>query len=298
MKRETNAKPVRKSHTGLSAILVTLVLLVGLSLLLYPTVADYLNSLNYRKDIADYQQNLQQLDDSERQAILEAAHAWNGELLDANSRIGELDADRRQRYAALLDPLGTGMMGYIEIEKAGIYLPVYHGTEESVLQAGVGHIEGSSLPVGGVGTHAILSGHTGLPSSKLFSNIDQLEVGDTFFLHILGEVLTYQVESTVVVLPEEAEKQTFDPERDLCTLMTCTPYGVNSHRLLVKGVRIETPEAERPDPAKPVEEIPAPMPPVLWAAAIGLPVLLVAVIVLVLVVRKRRRKGSRNETGR
>lgn len=298
MKSETNAKPARKPHTVLSAVIVTLVLLVGLSLLLYPTVADYLNSLNYRKDIEDYQQNLQQLDDSERQAILEAAHVWNDELLDANSRIGELDADRRQRYAALLDPFGTGMMGYIEVEKAGIYLPVYHGTAESVLQAGVGHIEGSSLPVGGVGTHAILSGHTGLPSSKLFSNIDQLEVGDTFFLHILGEVLTYQVESTVVVLPEEAEKQSFESERDLCTLMTCTPYGVNSHRLLVKGVRIETPEAERPDPAKPVKEIPAPMPPTLWAAVIGLPVLLVAVIVLALVARKKRRKGSRDETGR
>ncbi len=297
MKRETNAKPVRKSHTGLSAILVTLVLLVGLSLLLYPTVADYINSLNYRKDIVDYQQNLQQLDDSERQAMLEAAHAWNDALSDVGSQIGGLDAERRQRYAALLDPFDTGMMGYIEIEKAGIYLPVYHGTEESVLQAGVGHIEGSSLPVGGTGTHTILSGHTGLPSSKLFSNIDQLEVGDTFFLHILGEVLTYRVESTAVMLPEDAEKQAFDPERDLCTLMTCTPYGVNSHRLLVRGVRIETPEAERPDPANPVKEIPAPMPSVLWAAAIGLPVLLV-VVVSVLVVRRRRRKGSRGETGR
>ena len=297
MNNETQAKPARKRHTALSALLVTLVLLIGLSLLLYPTVADYLNSLNYRRDIEDFRQNLQQLDDSERQALLDAAREWNDELLDAGSRIGELNAERRQRYSALLDPFGSGMMGYIEIEKAGIYLPIYHGTEESVLQAGVGHIEGSSLPVGGTGTHTILSGHTGLPSSKLFSNIDQLEVGDTFLLHILGEVLTYRVESTVVVLPEEAEKQEFDPQRDLCTLMTCTPYGINSHRLLVRGVRIETPVAEQPDPEKPVEPIPAPVPPVLWAAAIGLPSLLV-VIVLVLVVRKKRRKGSRDETGR
>ena len=298
MKSETKAKPVRKPHTVLSTLLAMLVLLIGLSLLLYPTVADYVNSLNFRKEIKDYQQNLRQLDDSERQAMLEAAHAWNDALPDAGSRIGELDAERRQRYAALLDPFNTGMMGYIEIEKAGIYLSVYHGTAESVLQTGVGHIEGSSLPVGGTGTHTILSGHTGLPSSKLFSNIDQLEVGDLFILHILGEVLTYQVESTVVVLPEEAEKQSFDPEEDICTLMTCTPYGVNSHRLLVKGVRIETPEAERPDPAKPVKEIPAPMPSTLWAAAIGVPVLLVVVIVSALVVRRKRRKGSRDETGR
>ena len=297
MNNETQAKPARKRHTALSALLVTLVLLIGLSLLLYPTVADYLNSLNYRRDIEDFRQNLQQLDDSERQALLDAAREWNDELLDAGSRIGELNAERRQRYSALLDPFGSGMMGYIEIEKAGIYLPIYHGTEESVLQAGVGHIEGSSLPVGGTGTHTILSGHTGLPSSKLFSNIDQLEVGDTFLLHILGEVLTYRVESTVVVLPEEAEKQEFDPQRDLCTLMTCTPYGINSHRLLVRGVRIETPVAEQPDPEKPVEPIPAPVPPVLWAAAIGLPSLLV-IIVLVLVVRKRRRKRKCDETGR
>ena len=297
MNSETQAKPARKRHTALSALIVTLVLLIGLSLLLYPTVADYLNSLNYRRDIEDFRQNLQQLDDSERQALLDAAREWNDELLDAGSRIGELNAERRQRYAALLDPFGSGMMGYIEIEKAGIYLPIYHGTEESVLQAGVGHIEGSSLPVGGTGTHTILSGHTGLPSSKLFSNIDQLEVGDTFLLHILGEVLTYRVESTVVVLPEEAEKQEFDPQRDLCTLMTCTPYGINSHRLLVRGVRIETPVAEQPDPEKPVEPIPAPVPPVLWAAAIGLPCLLVD-IVLVLVVRKRRRKRKCDETGR
>ena len=186
MKSETKAKPARKPHTVLSVLLATLVLLIGLALLLYPTVADYVNSLNFRKEIRDYQQNLRQLDDSERQAMLEAAHAWNDALPDAGSRIGGLDAERRQRYAALLDPFGTGMMGYIEIEKAGIYLPVYHGTAESVLQTGVGHIEGSSLPVGGVGTHTILSGHTGLPSSKLFSNIDQLEVGDLFLLHILG----------------------------------------------------------------------------------------------------------------
>lgn len=284
MKQESKTK---KNHNLVSAILVTLVLLIGLSLLLYPTVADYINSLDYKKDIEDYQQEVLKLDDTARQEMLMAAHEYNTKLLEHSTRIGELTAQQRAEYESLLDPSDTGMMGYIEIEKAGIYLPVYHGTDESILQAGIGHIEGSSLPVGGVGTHAILSGHTGLPSSKLFSNIDQLKKGDTFELHILGEILTYQVESTVVLLPEDAEKQKIDPQRDLCTLMTCTPYGINSHRLLVTGVRIQTPPERLPDTTEPIETIPAPLPPVLWAVIVVLPVLLVVVIVVV--VRKKRR---------
>ena len=276
-----------KSHSFVSAIIVTLVLLTGLSLLLYPTAADYINSLNYRRDIENYQRELFELDDSERLAMLKAAQAYNTALLERSARIGEPDAEQRRAYESLLNPFGTGMMGYIEIEKAGIYLPIYHGTEESVLQAGIGHIEGSSLPVGGTGTHAILSGHTGLPSSKLFSNIDQLKKGDTFELHILGEVLTYQVESTTVLLPEEAEKQEIDTKRDLCTLMTYTPYGINSHRLLVRGVRIETPPERLEDANKTIEKIPAFLQPVMWAIIIGLIVLLAVVITAV--VRKRRR---------
>ena len=279
-------KPQQKSHSLVSAIIVTLILLIGLSLLLYPTVADYINSLNYKKDIEDYQQEVLKLDDTARQEMLSSAHEYNTELLKRSTRIGELNTEQRTAYESLLDPSGTGMMGYVEIEKVGIYLPVYHGTDESVLQSGIGHIEGSSLPVGGVGTRAILSGHTGLPSSKLFSNIDQLKKGDTFELHILGEILTYQVKSTVVLLPEDAEKQEIDPERDLCTLMTCTPYGINSHRLLVTGVRIETPPERLPDTTEPIETIPATLPPVLWGVIIGLPVLLVVVIVSV--VRKKR----------
>ncbi len=287
MKQGSKAK---KNHNLVSAIIVTLVLLIGLSLLLYPTVADYINSLDYKKDIEDYQRSVQQLDDSERQAMLEAAHTYNTALLDRSTRIGELSAEQRREYQALLDPSGTGMMGYVEIEKAGIYLPVYHGTDESILQAGVGHIEGSSLPVGGIGTHTMLSGHTGLPSSKLFSNIDRLKEGDTFELHILGEVLTYQVASTVVLLPEEAEQQEIDPQRDLCTLMTCTPYGINSHRLLVTGVHIETPPERLPDTTGPIETIPAPIPPALWGVIIGLPVLLVVVIVVVMWKKRRKRE--------
>ena len=278
----------RRPHTLVSAVIVTLVLLVGLSLLLYPTVADYINSLDYKKEIENYQREVQQLDDTTRSEMLAAARAYNADLLARSGQIGELTDEQRAEYESLLNPSGSGMMGYIEIKSLGIYLPVYHGTAESVLQAGVGHIEGSSLPVGGTGTHVMLSGHTGLPSSKLFSNIDELEVGDTFALHLLGEVLTYEVESTVVLLPADAEKQAIDPRRDLCTLMTCTPYGVNSHRLFVRGKRIEPPETDRPSQSEPtVEEIPAPLPPLLWGVLIALPVLLL--IAAFLFVRRIRR---------
>ena len=284
------SKAKNKIHSLVSAFVVTLVLLIGFSLLLYPTVADYINSLNYKRDIENYQRDVLQLDDAERESMIKAAHAYNAELLGRSSRIGALDAEQRKEYETLLNPSGTGMMGYIEIEKLGIYLPVYHGTEESVLQVGIGHIAGSSLPVGGKGTHTILSGHTGLPSSKLFSNIDQLEKGDTFELHIAGEVLTYKIESTVVLLPEEAEKQTIDPQTDICTLMTCTPYGVNSHRLLVRGVRIDTPAENQPGAAETIEKIPVPMPILLLAVIIGLPILLI--IVIVVAVRRKRRKSE------
>ena len=284
------SKAKNKIHSLISAFVVTLVLLIGFSLLLYPTVADYINSLNYKRDIENYQRDILQLDDAERASMIKAAHAYNAELLGRSSRIGALDAEQREEYETLLNPSGTGMMGYIEIEKLGIYLPVYHGTEESVLQVGIGHIAGSSLPVGGKGTHTILSGHTGLPSSKLFSNVDQLEKGDTFELHIAGEVLTYKIESTVVLLPEEAEKQTIDPQTDICTLMTCTPYGVNSHRLLVRGVRIDTPAENQPGAAETIEKIPAPMPILLLAVIIGLPILLI--IVIVVAVRRKRRKSE------
>ena len=283
-------KRTKKDHSLISAIVVTFVLLLGLSLLLYPTAADYVNSLDYKRDIEGYQRVVKELDDSEREKMLADASDFNERLLKSSLNISALGDERRKEYNELLNPSGSGIMGYVEIEKANIYLPIYHGTEESVLQAGVGHIEGSSLPVGGTGTHTILSGHTGLPSSKLFSNIDKLEIGDTFEIHILGEILTYRVESVTVVLPSEAEKQKLDPNKDICTLMTCTPYGVNSHRLLVTGARIETPVSRYPE-NETEEKIPAPIPPVLWITGIVLTVIIIAVTAFA-VRKKRSRKGG------
>lgn len=288
MEQETKTRTKRKSHTVVSAVIVTLVILIGLSLLLYPTVSNYVHSLDYKKDIDAYQQNVQKLDDTTVQNMLKDARAWNGELVQNSRRFGTLNAEQAKRYTSLLDPSGTGMMGYVEIEKLNIYLPVYHGTDEAVLQSGIGHLAGSSLPVGGKGTHTFLSGHSGLPSSKLFSNIDQLETGDTFTLHVLGEELTYRVESVTVVLPEEAEKQEVDPEADLCTLMTCTPYGINTHRLLVRGVRTQTPQTGLANSRKAADTVSLKLPMTLWAAVIVLA--LAAVLSILLAVKRTGRR--------
>lgn len=289
-----------KRHRVLRGLIVAFVLLIGLSLLLYPTVADYINSLNNINDIELYRESIRRMDYDARKNMLEAARLWNAELLGGSTKMGEPDEESAERYASLLDPTGTGMMGYLRIEKISLYLPIYHGTDESVLHSGIGHFAGSSLPVGGEGTHSLLSGHSGLPSARLFSNIDQLEPGDTFEIHVLDEVLTYQVESVEVVLPEDAEIQEINPERDVCTLMTCTPYGVNTHRLLVRGVRIESTRSDAEREVGVFEAIFAPMPKILWAVVIGMMVALLAAVFFFLGRRKMKRKieGGRHETGK
>ncbi len=237
---ENNCVKTKKRKRGgvIPAIAAVIVLFIGLCLLLYPSVADYVNSLAYRRDIEEYERQLNQVDESEREAMLELARDYNARLLERSDRISALDMDWRAEYNTLLDPFGSGMMGYIEIAQLRIFLPIYHGTDETVLRSGVGHIEGSSLPVGGAGVHTILSGHTGLPSAKLFSSIDRLGIGDTFKLHILGETLLYRVVSKATVLPEEVGELRIAPNSDICTLMTCTPYGINTHRLLIRGERV------------------------------------------------------------
>lgn len=283
------AKRKRGWRTVLPAVLVTLAVVAGVSLLLYPSVSEYISSLNFRRDIEGYRSGVSEIGDNGIDKMLGDAAAFNKELA-ASGSVGQLGAERLSEYKKLLNPRGTGMMGYIEVKKAGIYLPVYHGTSESVLQSGIGHVEGSSLPVGGAGTHTILSGHSGLPSSKLFSNIDSLRTGDIFALHILGKTLVYRVESTEVLTSEQAEKQKIYPNADICTLMTCTPYGVNTHRLLVHGVRTELSgggDELLPDGA----DIPVSVSPAL-PIAVAVALVCVAVFVILIIRRRKRRKKS------
>ena len=227
----------------MTTTVVILLVLIGLSLLLYPTVSDYLNSLAYRRAIVDFQDDVAKLDEETYVDLLAGARAYNKRLAAKGGPLEKLTPQERAEYESLLDFTGTGIMGYVTIEKIGVSLPIYHGTNESVLQSGIGHLEGTSFPVAGESVHAVISGHSGLPSAKLFTNIDRLAVGDTFTVRILKETLTYEVDQIVTVLPYETDDLVIEKGQEYCTLLTCTPYGVNTHRLLVRGHRIETPEA-------------------------------------------------------
>lgn len=229
---------------GLFSLILILTLLTGLSLLLYPTISDWWNSFHQSRAIASYVETVEELDDDAYAQLWEDAQAYNEALAQDNSRF-QPSEEESVRYNELLNLSGTGIMGYVEIPSIDVALPIYHGTDEAVLQVAVGHIEGSSLPVGGPGTHTVLSGHRGLPSATLFTDLDQLDMGDVFLLHVLGETLTYQVDQIRIVEPDNVSLLALEEGEDLCTLVTCTPYGVNSHRLLVRGYRVENLEEEQ-----------------------------------------------------
>ena len=219
-------------------ILLVLVFFVGLSLLLYPSVSDYWNSVHQTRAIAAYAGEVAALDDGIYDELLEAARDYNQRLAQREEPLNQSEEDLAE-YGSLLNLDGSGIMGYIEIPELKVSLPIYHSVDDGVLQVAVGHMPGTSLPVGGKGTHSALSGHRGLPSARLFTDLDQLREGDTFLLQILDETLTYEVDQVLIVEPNEVGVLAIDPEEDYCTLVTCTPYGVNTHRLLVRGHRIE-----------------------------------------------------------
>lgn len=230
-------KKSRELKAGLFNLLVVIAVLTGIGLLLYPTVSNWLNEKNASKAIADYSQAVEALDTVDIQKMLEEARAYNQSLVGNTSRF-EPTVEDSARYHSILDVSGTGIMGYVEIPSIGVKLPIYHGTEDSILQVAAGHIEGSSLPVGGENTHVAISGHCGLPSAKLFTKLDTLKVGDEFNLSVLGETLNYKVDDIVIVLPDDFSPLSIEGGKDQVTLITCTPYGVNSHRLMVRGTRV------------------------------------------------------------
>ncbi len=227
----------KKKGINSTAVLL-FILLVGVCFLLYPTVADYWNSFHQSRAIAGYVEKVNNIDTKEFERLWAEADTYNRSLLEKSNRYAMSDEDK-EAYSRILDVTGTGIMSYVEIPKIKVSLPIYHGTDEAVLQVAVGHIEGSSLPVGGPSTHCVISGHRGLPSAKLFTDIDQLERGDTFLIETLGETLTYEVDQVRIVLPHELDDIEIEEGKDYCTLVTCTPYGVNTHRLLVRGHRTE-----------------------------------------------------------
>ena len=222
----------------LVTMILVLVLLVGLGLILYPSVSDWWNSFHQSRAIASYVEQVQQIGDERKDRMLREAEDYNRQLSASGLKF-KLDDKETQEYENVLDVTGTGIMGYIQITSIGVNLPIYHGTDEAVLQVAIGHLAGTSLPVGGASTHTVVSGHRGLPSARLFTDLDKLKEGDTFTITVFDETLTYQVDQIRTVEPTDLSNLRIFPGYDYCTLVTCTPYGVNTHRLLIRGKRIE-----------------------------------------------------------
>ena len=274
-----------------STIILILVFFVGLSVMLYPTISDYVNQRNQSRAVASYAQDVDNMTDADYSAYFDAADAFNAQVAATENALYR--PDQLTGYNDTLDITGTGIMGYITISKIGVELPIYHGTSDSVLQIAAGHLEGTSLPVGGTSTHAVISAHRGLPSAKLFTNLDQLEVGDTFTITVLDRVLTYEVDKISIVLPTETDELKIAEGKDYVTLMTCTPYGINTHRLLVRGRRIETPNQYKrirvTAEALKIE-------PIIVAPIMALPMLLILLIGMLLSTRKpKKTRGEEHE---
>jgi sortase A len=229
---------VKIRRPAISTIILILIFLAGLSLLLYPSVSDYINSRIQNNAIRGYEQQTIDAEDSLLDDLWEQATEYNQELAERGSNL-TLTEEQKAIYEQMLTLPGGGPMSYIEIPSINCTLPIYHGTDSDVLQVAVGHLEGTSLPVGGESTHCVLSGHRGLPSAKLFTNLDELSVGDIFRLYTLGYTLTYEVDQILIVEPDDTSALRIVEGEDYCTLVTCTPYGVNTQRLLVRGHRVE-----------------------------------------------------------
>ncbi len=227
----------RRRGPSLSTVILVVILLAGVCILLYPSVSDWWNSMHATRAIAGYVTAVEDLSGEEKERMLEAARRYNAALTDGVDY--DLTEEEYAEYLSLLDIGGTGIMGYVQISAIGVNLPVYHSVDEAVLQIAVGHIPGSSLPVGGERSHSVLSGHRGLPSAKLFSDLDQMQEGDVFTLNVMDQTITYMVDQIRIVLPEETDDLAIQAGKDYCTLVTCTPYGINTHRMLVRGRRIE-----------------------------------------------------------
>ena len=277
---------MKKKH--ISTIIIALIFLAGLVFLLYPTVSNLWNRAHQSRAIATYTKQVEKLDDSQNKEMLKAARKYNKSLLKKSDH-WKLSKKDKKKYESLLDVSGTGIMGYIEVPKIDCSLPIYHGTDEGALQIAIGHLEGSSLPVGGKSTHCVLSGHRGLPSARLFTDLDQMEEGDVFVLNVLGRKLAYEVDQIKVVLPDEMSDLEIVQGKDLCTLVTCTPYGINTHRLLVRGHRTKYIEETVVQVQKEAEKKETGI----WLLAGGGAVFLIIIIIVVVKRRRKRRNLQR-----
>ena len=274
-----------KKH--ISTILLFLIFFLGLSLLLYPTFADWWNSFHQSQAVANYVEQVANMDDEKYDELWSAAWEYNSSLIDRpNDYL--LSEEQQEYYQKLLNVTNNGIMGYVQIPKIDVSLPLYHGTGEAVLQVAVGHLEWTSLPVGGESSHCVISGHRGLPSARLFTDLDMMEIGDTFMLQVLDEVLTYEVDQIRIVDPHVTEDLLIEEGQDLCTMVTCTPYGINSHRMLVRGHHVET---QRERSIRRVTADAVQIEPIIVAPFVAAPMLLILLIGLLLPKPKKRKEN-------
>ena len=268
----------------LFTIILVSVMLAGIGLLAYPSLADYWNSFHQSRAVMSYAEHVSDMNAEEYDRLLSEAKAYNERFVE-NGLNWHLTEEEKAEYESVLDVDGSGVMGYIRIPKIDVMLPVYHGTAESVLQTSIGHLEGSSLPVGGENTHCLLSGHRGLPSARLFTDLDQLREGDTFTITVLNDTLTYEVDHIWIVEPEDLSHLTIEAGQDLCTLITCTPYGINTHRLLVRGHRIPNVDGGAMVVADAIQ-----IRPVFIAPFLAIPILVLLLIWMLISTSMNRRK--------
>ncbi len=274
-------KKKKASDILLTALLV-LIMLAGIAIFLYPAFSSWWNDRTQTKIIEEYNKAVGVLDTSQKDEMLDQAHAYNAALASLADPMSQYEA--LTDYSSVLNIPGTGIIGYIDIPKIGVHLPVYHGTSPEVLNVAVGHLEGTSLPVGGKGSHAVISAHRGLPSAKLFSDLDQLTEDDQFSISVLDDIFTYEVDQINVVRPYETELLRPEPDKDLVTLMTCTPYGINTHRLLVRGHRIDTVISEEEDEGdETVRRVRIPADAILVDQMISLPFVIVPLVIVLII---------------
>ena len=274
-----------KKH--LSTLLLVAVFLLGVCIMLYPTVSDYWNSLHQTRAIGAYEDALAGMTRRDYDAAFQQAEDYNQALAALDAPMSEYQSlsDAGMDYEEILNINGVGIMGYIDIDAIGVELPIYHGTSPDVLNVAVGHLEGSSLPIGGEGSHCVLSAHRGLPSARLFTDLDQLPAGDTFTITVLDRLLTYEIDQILIVEPEQVDALAITPGEDYCTLVTCTPYGINTHRLLVRGRRVEN---AREKAHVYVQADMVQIDPMVVTPAVAAPMLAILLVFLLVRYRKRR----------
>ena len=270
-----------------STIILIIVFVIGLGLLMYPTLSDLVNKAHQSVAIDNYEETVKDLSDKDYSKILSEARKYNSALTTNEFPKNSEDLEGNEEYRKIINPTGNGMMGYVKIDAINVKLPIYHTTKETVLQSGIGHIPTTSLPVGGKGTHAVLTGHRGLPSSKLFTDLDKLKEGDLFYIYVLDDILAYKIDQIKTVLPAQTQDLQIIKGEDHVTLVTCTPYGVNTHRLLIRGTRVPYEEAVKENGNK--DEGRTKLSTEQLVLIIGAP-LLTALFIIVLISTKKSKK--------